>query len=75
MTALLYVMAAMRNPETGCPWDCEQNFASTATYTVEEAYEVMNAIKKMIGRYCKTNLAICASGRISRKDRATTQLV
>lgn len=46
MTALLHVMAALRNPETGCPWDREQNFASIATYTIEEAYEVADAIKK-----------------------------
>ena len=38
------IMAALRDPETGCPWDIEQNFASIAPYTIEEAYEVEDAI-------------------------------
>ncbi len=37
-------MAALRDPETGCPWDKEQDFASIAPYTIEEAYEVRAAI-------------------------------
>lgn len=37
-------MAALRHPETGCPWDIEQDFASIAPYTIEEAYEVAEAI-------------------------------
>jgi ATP diphosphatase len=37
-------MAALRTPETGCPWDLEQDFASIAPYTIEEAYEVVEAI-------------------------------
>jgi ATP diphosphatase len=44
MTALINVMAALRNPETGCPWDQAQDFASIAPYTIEEAYEVQSAI-------------------------------
>lgn len=43
---LLAIMAALRNPETGCPWDIEQDFASIAPYTVEEAYEVTDAIER-----------------------------
>ncbi|ABQ30962.1 MULTISPECIES: nucleoside triphosphate pyrophosphohydrolase [Acidiphilium] len=43
---LLAVMAALRHPETGCPWDREQDFATIAPYTVEEAYEVADAIGK-----------------------------
>lgn len=43
---LLAVMAALRDPDTGCAWDHEQNFASIAPYTVEEAYEVADAIMK-----------------------------
>ena len=43
---LIEVMAALRTPETGCPWDLEQNFASIAPYTVEEAYEVADAIAR-----------------------------
>ena len=41
---LINVMAALRNPETGCPWDKEQDFATIAPYTIEEAYEVRAAI-------------------------------
>jgi ATP diphosphatase len=43
---LLAVMAALRTPGTGCPWDLEQNFRTIAPYTVEEAYEVADAIEK-----------------------------
>src|SRR3712207_2302962 len=43
---LLEIMAALRTPETGCPWDLEQTFASIAPYTIEEAYEVMDAIER-----------------------------
>lgn len=43
--ALLTVMARLRDPETGCPWDIVQNFESIAPYTIEEAYEVADAIR------------------------------
>jgi ATP diphosphatase len=43
---LLEIMAQLRDPENGCPWDIEQDFASIAPYTVEEAYEVADAIEK-----------------------------
>ncbi len=43
---LLDIMAALRNPKTGCPWDIEQDFASIAPYTIEEAYEVADAIDR-----------------------------
>jgi nucleoside triphosphate diphosphatase len=43
---LLAVMRRLRDPETGCPWDIEQDFASIAPYTIEEAYEVADAIEK-----------------------------
>jgi nucleoside triphosphate diphosphatase len=43
---LLAVMAALRTPDTGCPWDLEQTFATIAPYTIEEAYEVADAIAK-----------------------------
>jgi ATP diphosphatase len=39
-------MAALRAPVTGCPWDLEQNFSTIAPYTVEEAYEVADAIAR-----------------------------
>jgi MazG family protein len=41
---LLEIMAKLRNPEGGCPWDLEQNFSTIAPYTIEEAYEVAEAI-------------------------------
>lgn len=43
---LIAIMAALRTPGTGCPWDLEQDFASVAPYTVEEAYEVADAIAR-----------------------------
>jgi ATP diphosphatase len=43
---LLDIMAALRTPGTGCPWDLEQNFATIAPYTLEEAYEVADAIAR-----------------------------
>ena len=43
---LLAVMAALRTPVTGCPWDLEQTYATIAPYTIEEAYEVADAIEK-----------------------------
>ena len=43
---LLAIMAALRTPKTGCPWDLEQNFATIAPYTLEEAYEVADAIER-----------------------------
>ena len=42
---ILDVMRALRDPETGCPWDIEQTFTSIAPYTIEEAYEVADAIE------------------------------
>lgn len=43
---LLEIMRALRDPETGCPWDIEQDFASITPYTIEEAYEVADAIAR-----------------------------
>jgi MazG family protein len=43
---LLAVMAALRTPGSGCPWDLEQTFKTIAPYTVEEAYEVADAIER-----------------------------
>ena len=42
---LLAIMRRLRDPKTGCPWDNEQNFATIAPYTIEEAYEVASAIE------------------------------
>lgn len=43
---LIEIMAALRTPGSGCPWDLEQDFASIAPYTIEEAYEVADAIAR-----------------------------
>lgn len=44
--AVLDVMARLRDPNGGCPWDLEQSFATIAPYTIEEAYEVADAIER-----------------------------
>ena len=46
ITDLLLIMEALRTPETGCPWDVEQTFETIAPYTIEEAYEVADAIER-----------------------------
>jgi len=43
---LLDIMAALRDPENGCPWDIEQTFKTISAYTIEEAYEVADAIER-----------------------------
>ena len=45
---LIEIMAALRTPGTGCPWDLEQDFATIAPYTIEEAYEVADAIGPVV---------------------------
>jgi len=45
LTALLQLMAKLRDPQSGCPWDLKQNFTTIAPYTIEEAYEVADAIE------------------------------
>lgn len=46
ISRLIEIMAALRNPETGCPWDIEQDFETIKPYTIEEAYEVADAIER-----------------------------
>ncbi|QTN35562.1 nucleoside triphosphate pyrophosphohydrolase [Cognatishimia activa] len=46
MPRLLEIMRRLRDPDTGCPWDIEQDFATIAPYTIEEAYEVADAIDR-----------------------------
>ncbi|HZY68859.1 MAG TPA: nucleoside triphosphate pyrophosphohydrolase, partial [Devosia sp.] len=46
ISRLLEIMAALRNPDGGCPWDLEQDFMSIRNYTIEEAYEVADAIER-----------------------------
>jgi ATP diphosphatase len=46
ITPLQQIMARLRDPDDGCPWDVEQTFATIAPYTIEEAYEVADAIQR-----------------------------
>jgi ATP diphosphatase len=46
LEALISLMARLRDPQHGCPWDMEQTFESIAPYTIEEAYEVVDAIER-----------------------------
>ncbi len=46
LTRLLTIMVRLRDPQTGCPWDQAQDFATIAPYTIEEAYEVADAIER-----------------------------
>ena len=46
ISRLIEIMAALRTPVTGCPWDLDQDFATIAPYTIEEAYEVADAITR-----------------------------
>jgi MazG family protein len=46
LNELLAIMAALRTPGSGCPWDLEQSFETIAPYTIEEAYEVVDAIER-----------------------------
>lgn len=46
ISKLLEIMTALRTPQTGCPWDLEQDFKSIIPYTIEEAYEVADAIER-----------------------------
>ena len=53
---LLKVMAKLRDPETGCPWDLQQTHASIAAYTIEEAYEVADALENGDSQQIKEEL-------------------
>lgn len=53
---LLYLMARLRDPESGCPWDITQDYASIAPSTLEEAYEVVDAIEKQDFDHLKEEL-------------------
>ncbi|MFB0922165.1 MAG: nucleoside triphosphate pyrophosphohydrolase, partial [Alphaproteobacteria bacterium] len=43
---LIDIMARLRDPEDGCPWDVKQDFKSIIPYTIEEAYEVADAVER-----------------------------
>lgn len=53
---LLYLMSRLRDPETGCPWDIKQTFSSIVPHTIEEAYEVAEAIEKQDYPHLKEEL-------------------
>lgn len=53
---LTYLMARLRDPETGCPWDKEQTFATIVPYTLEEAYEVADTIEREDWSHLKDEL-------------------
>lgn len=58
---LLTIMQRLRDPENGCPWDKEQTFATIAPYTLEETYEVLDAIAREDFDDLAVNWAICYS--------------
>src|SRR5690349_23608991 len=56
LTRLLEIMRRLRDPQGGCPWDLEQDFASIAPYTIEEAYEVADAIARGVPKELESEL-------------------
>ena len=60
---LLDIMEKLRDPNGGCPWDLEQNFDTIAPHTIEEAYEVAEAIAKGDMAELKDELGFDVSGR------------
>lgn len=46
ISRLIEILAALRDPQTGCPWDIQQTFSTIAPFTIEEAYEVLDAIQR-----------------------------
>ena len=72
---LIDVMSALRTPVTGCPWDLEQTFATIAPYTIEEAYEVADAIARDNRADLKEELGdlllqVVYHARIAEEERA-----
>ena len=56
---IIDIMRQLRDPETGCPWDVEQDFSTIAPYTIEEAYEVADAVQRGNIDDIRTSSAIC----------------
>ncbi len=70
ISRLIEIMAALRTPVTGCPWDLEQTFETIAPYTIEEAYEVADAIQRGDLADLEDELGdLPAAGRLSRAHR------
>lgn len=77
---LLGIMQRLRDPENGCPWDKEQTFATIAPYTLEETYEVLDAIAREDFDDLRGELGICCSvwcftPRWLRKKGASTLMI
>jgi nucleoside triphosphate diphosphatase len=77
ISRLLEIMAALRTPKTGCPWDLEQTFATIAPYTIEEAYEVADAIARGDRADLKDELGdlllqVVYHARIAEEERSFT---
>ena len=73
---LLHLMARLRDPETGCPWDLRQDFTSIAPYTVEEAHEVADAIASADYPHLEEELGdLLFSGDLSRQNGRRTAVV
>lgn len=74
---LLGIMQRLRDPENGCPWDKEQTFATIAPYTLEETYEVLDAIAREDFDDLRGELGSAVPGGVLRPDgsgRRTLQL-
>ena len=68
---LLGIMRRLRDPENGCPWDKEQTFATIAPYTLEETYEVLDAIAREDFDDLRGELGdLFVPGRLLRSDGA-----
>lgn len=77
---LLTIMQRLRDPENGCPWDKEQTFATIAPYTLEETYEVLDAIAREDFDDLAVNWAIrysvwCFTRKWLRKKGALTLMI
>jgi ATP diphosphatase len=77
MARLIEVMAALRTPGSGCPWDLQQTFRTIAPYTIEEAYEVADAITRENMRDLKEELGdlllqVVYHARIAQEQGAFT---
>ena len=77
---LLTIMQRLRDPENGCPWDKEQTFATIAPYTLEETYEVLDAIARedfddLRGELGDLLFQVCFTRKWLRKKGALTLMI
>jgi hypothetical protein len=70
ISRLIEIMAALRAPNTGCPWDIEQDFSTIAPYTIEEAYEVADAIARGDLDDLRDEADVGHAGRLAVAERA-----